>query len=225
VRYEYLSLFCFLTKLSYYSEESERVSELKNVSGSSKLPYGTLALGAEGIKEAINTFEDAYVYCTHPFRTRILYIHRQKLDIENERLPPDLVDAQSEEGKAYISQPTTPSESTSAPPPANGIAAALEDSISKGSVPFLPSPARTSLPVSPTSGKSPFRRGHGRQASLGTTMTSPSTRRRSIESTMSLLKEAADGKEADEEFEELADQVAGKTKNGNSAAKENAAPS
>jgi serine/threonine-protein phosphatase 2B catalytic subunit len=44
-----------------YSEESERVSELKSVSGSTKLPYGTLALGAEGIKDAINTFDDAYV--------------------------------------------------------------------------------------------------------------------------------------------------------------------
>ena len=43
------------------SEESERVSELKNVSGSGKLPYGTLALCAEGIKEAITSFEDAYV--------------------------------------------------------------------------------------------------------------------------------------------------------------------
>jgi hypothetical protein len=42
-------------------EESERVSELKSVSGSTKLPYGTLALGAEGIKDAINTFDDACV--------------------------------------------------------------------------------------------------------------------------------------------------------------------
>jgi serine/threonine-protein phosphatase 2B catalytic subunit len=42
-------------------EESERVSELKSVSGSGKLPYGTLVLGAEGIKDAISGFEDAYV--------------------------------------------------------------------------------------------------------------------------------------------------------------------
>jgi hypothetical protein len=40
-------------------EESERVSELKNVSGSTKLPYGTLASGAEGIKDAITSFDDA----------------------------------------------------------------------------------------------------------------------------------------------------------------------
>lgn len=45
-------------------EESERVSELKSISGSTKLPYGTLALGAEGIKEAITGFDDAYVTLT-----------------------------------------------------------------------------------------------------------------------------------------------------------------
>ncbi|KAH9974640.1 Metallo-dependent phosphatase-like protein [Lactifluus volemus] len=46
---------------SVLREESERVSELKSISGSSKLPYGTLALGAEGIKNAIKTFDQAYV--------------------------------------------------------------------------------------------------------------------------------------------------------------------
>lgn len=40
-----------------------------------------------------------------------------------------------------------------------------------------------------------FRRGHARQASLGTTTTSPSTRRRSIESTMSLIQGVWDGQE------------------------------
>ena len=34
-------------------EESERVMELKNVTGTGRLPYGTLALGAEGIKKGI----------------------------------------------------------------------------------------------------------------------------------------------------------------------------
>ncbi|KAI1080649.1 Metallo-dependent phosphatase-like protein [Whalleya microplaca] len=51
-------------------EESERVTELKTVSGG-RLPAGTLMLGAEGIKNAITTFEDA-----------------RKVDIQNERLPP-----------------------------------------------------------------------------------------------------------------------------------------
>ena len=51
-------------------EESERVTELKTASGG-KLPAGTLMLGAEGIKQAIHTFEDA-----------------RKVDLQNERLPP-----------------------------------------------------------------------------------------------------------------------------------------
>ena len=51
-------------------EESERVTELKTASGG-RLPPGTLMLGAEGIKKAIHSFEDA-----------------RKVDIQNERLPP-----------------------------------------------------------------------------------------------------------------------------------------
>ncbi|KAE9967656.1 hypothetical protein BLS_005759 [Venturia inaequalis] len=51
-------------------EESERVTELKANTGG-RLPAGTLMLGAEGIKAAIHTFEDA-----------------RKVDIQNERLPP-----------------------------------------------------------------------------------------------------------------------------------------
>ncbi|KAI0318798.1 serine/threonine protein phosphatase 2B [Amylostereum chailletii] len=181
---------------SLLREESERVSELKNVSGSQKLPYGTLALGAEGIKDAINGFDDA-----------------RKSDIENERLPPELVDAESEEGKAYMSQPQTPSEDYDSTPSPLGVAAALEEALSNGSIPSSPGSLGPTTPISPTgSPNSPFRRGHGRQASLGTTMTSPSTRRRSIESTRSLIKEVTDGKSPDAEFEHLADQVAGKKK-------------
>ncbi|OLN82141.1 Serine/threonine-protein phosphatase 2B catalytic subunit [Colletotrichum chlorophyti] len=65
-------------------EESERVTELKTVSGG-RLPAGTLMLGAEGIKNAINTFEDA-----------------RKVDLQNERLPPsheEVVKHQEEERK------------------------------------------------------------------------------------------------------------------------------
>ena len=36
------------------------MSELKSMSGSAKLPFGTLAMGAEGIKDAIKGFDDAY---------------------------------------------------------------------------------------------------------------------------------------------------------------------
>ena len=65
-------------------EESERVTELKTASGG-RLPAGTLMLGAEGIKNAINSFEDA-----------------RKVDIQNERLPPSQAEVtrQSMEGRA-----------------------------------------------------------------------------------------------------------------------------
>ncbi|TPX62007.1 hypothetical protein SpCBS45565_g07113 [Spizellomyces sp. 'palustris'] len=52
-------------------QESESIMELKNVMGTETLPPGTLALGAEGIKKAISTFDEA-----------------RSADIDNERLPP-----------------------------------------------------------------------------------------------------------------------------------------
>merc|ERR1711939_288585 len=66
------------------SVESKRVTELKTASGG-RLPAGTLMLGAEGIKDAISSFEDA-----------------RKVDLQNERLPPshEEVARQSEEGRA-----------------------------------------------------------------------------------------------------------------------------
>jgi hypothetical protein len=45
-----------------FREESERVSELKSLNGTNALPAGALASGAEGIKEAIQGFDDAYVF-------------------------------------------------------------------------------------------------------------------------------------------------------------------
>ena len=141
---------------------------------------------------------------------------RRKSDIENERLPPELYDPESEEGKTLISsQPATPHEDSVPPVSPNGVTAALEQVIA-GTTPINtsvpPSPASPASPTSPNSiSPTPFRRGHGRQASLGTTMTSPSTRRRSLESTMSLIQEAWDGKAPlqDPELVKLADSIAG----------------
>ncbi|THH30998.1 hypothetical protein EUX98_g3182 [Antrodiella citrinella] len=180
-----------LTLTGHLSEESEKVSELKSVSGSARLPYGTLALGAEGIKDAITGFDDA-----------------RKSDIENERLPPDLYDATSEEGKAILSSgPGTPEGSAGAPPPPSLVTENLELALANGGA--SSAPGTPTSPTSPNSiSPSPFRRGHGRQASLGTTMTSPSTRRRSLESTMSLIKEVYDDKQSAPDLVKLAEQVA-----------------
>nr|QBC17552.1 calcineurin [Neurospora crassa] len=72
-------------------EESERVTELKTVSGG-RLPAGTLMLGAEGIKNAISSFEDA-----------------RKVDLQNERLPPshdEVVKMQDEERAQALERAT-----------------------------------------------------------------------------------------------------------------------
>ncbi|KAJ7710082.1 hypothetical protein B0H14DRAFT_3641407 [Mycena olivaceomarginata] len=75
-------------------EESEKVSELKSILGSSKLPYGSLAFGSDGIKNAITGFDDA-----------------RMSDIENKRLPPELVDAESAKSKAFTSSCSSVSSS------------------------------------------------------------------------------------------------------------------
>ncbi|KAG0369970.1 serine/threonine protein phosphatase 2B catalytic subunit 2 [Gamsiella multidivaricata] len=64
--------------------ESEAVSELKDLMGTTKLPYGSLALGAEGLKKAIHSFEDA-----------------KRSDMDNERLPPTK-EAKTKEDKDKI---------------------------------------------------------------------------------------------------------------------------
>ncbi|EJD43399.1 Metallo-dependent phosphatase [Auricularia subglabra TFB-10046 SS5] len=185
-------------------EESERVSELKTVSGSSRLPPGALALGAEGIKDAITSFEDA-----------------RKSDIENERLPPDLVDPEDAEAMAiFASAPSTPSAQTDfssepmTPPHVTPI-----DTTPASSVPPSPGSAGGASPGGLASPRTPgsasiFKRGHARASSLGTTTTSPSTRRRSIESTMSLIKETMEGRsEQSDEMKALASNIAKASQN------------
>jgi hypothetical protein len=75
----YATVYCHRTApLTFFSnsEEAERVSELKSISGSTRLPYGTLALGAEGIKNAIKSFDDACVpsLIFYPFVLAVLNI-------------------------------------------------------------------------------------------------------------------------------------------------------
>lgn len=136
-------------------EEAERVSELKVATGTGKLPYGTLALGSEGIKEAIHNFDEA-----------------RKVDIENERMPPSLMDA----------DPLTDDTDMSTPMPALTNTLPSQLAMPVGSGPRTP----PSMPM--------HRRAHSRTSSLGTTMSSPSNRRRSIESTVSMIREALEGR-------------------------------
>ncbi|GAA97647.1 uncharacterized protein L969DRAFT_87746 [Mixia osmundae IAM 14324] len=176
---------------SVLREESEAVSELKSISGTSDLPYGTLANGAEGIKDAITGFDDA-----------------RKSDIENERLPPDLYEATDEDFASPMSTPAA-----SIPPSPSGMS--LEDHSTTPSSPVM-SDSAGRVPGSPsmdTEGSSTgvkkrdsFKRGHSRSGSLGTTMTSPSTRRRSLENTISMIREAMESK--DQKMEDLANGVA-----------------
>lgn len=77
---------------SVLRENSELVMELKSLSGTGKLPTGTLGLGSEGIRRAITTFEEA-----------------RRSDIENERLPPT-----SRENIKAIQQENTKSKLQSA---------------------------------------------------------------------------------------------------------------
>jgi serine/threonine-protein phosphatase 2B catalytic subunit len=60
-----------------------------------------------------------------------------------------------------------------------------------------------------------WRRGHARQTSLGTTKTSPSNRRRSLENTMHLIRDVVDGRDAqgdDGQLERLAEVIASPTR-------------
>lgn len=171
-------------------EEAERVSELKSASGSSKLPYGSLASGSEGIKDAIHNFDEA-----------------RKVDIENERLPPDLIDADDPEAQAAA------------------LAEIQEEKAQMSHFKFgqtgtqvvAASPSSPGGRSSPSSGPSSggHRRGHSRTSSLGTTATSsPSNRRRSLESTVNMIKEALSGEESmdDANMEHVANELSASPK-------------
>lgn len=157
-----------------FREDTESSSELKNVAGASQPdPHGPLAAGAEGIKESITNFTDA-----------------RKSDIDNEHLPPDLIDPEDADSLIgslgeesfdsfspgdYSSGPSSP---TTPETPGRGGHSPSNSMGSSGDVRDSPGSAAR------------FQKGHGRQSSLGTTMTSPSTRRRSLENTISMIREA-----------------------------------
>ncbi|KAJ9106871.1 hypothetical protein QFC19_003000 [Naganishia cerealis] len=182
-------------------EETERVGELQTSSDNSALPDDALASGSEGVKEAIHGFSDA-----------------RKADITNERLPPELIDADEEAPASPLrSNPATPSMEES--PMLAGSPAETPPVLTN---PFaLPgvSPASTGEPVTPGTAESPrgmgsphglgspilesptaatgaWKPGHGRRFSLGTTKGSPSNRRRSLDQTMALMKEVLEGTDA-----------------------------
>ncbi|KAJ3130608.1 3',5'-cyclic-nucleotide phosphodiesterase (PDEase) (3':5'-CNP) [Physocladia obscura] len=71
-------------------EEKEKISELKGLMGTTSLPAGTLALGAEGIKIAIRTFEQA-----------------KQADKDNEKLPPLNGEKMPEPAKPIFGSPVT----------------------------------------------------------------------------------------------------------------------
>ncbi|GAA6002878.1 hypothetical protein JCM10207_001879 [Rhodosporidiobolus poonsookiae] len=201
---------------SVLREESEAVSELKNVSGSTKLPYGQLANGADGIKQSITNFVDA-----------------RKSDIDNEHLPPDLIDPEDFESAVAAANAANAAQlgdeapsadmftdvfsagsASTAPtsPEAMAISPDKEVPPSPGSErdsPFgsgSPSPLGSPV-VGADNASASFKRHHRRQSSLGTTRTSPSTRRRSLENTISMIREAMS--KDDKSMEELAEKVAG----------------
>ncbi|KAG2737654.1 hypothetical protein P692DRAFT_20883347 [Suillus brevipes Sb2] len=101
------------------------------------------SLGTEGIKDAISGFEDA-----------------RKSDIENERLPPELFDA--EEAKAYLAQtqsgslPTTPADIIESSVSPSGVSVAVDPSMSSESLtslPSLPSSEQMGPPRTPFKGR------------------------------------------------------------------------
>ncbi|KAJ9098612.1 3',5'-cyclic-nucleotide phosphodiesterase (PDEase) (3':5'-CNP) [Naganishia friedmannii] len=198
-------------------EETERVGELQTSSDNSALPDDVLASGSEGVKEAIHGFSDA-----------------RKADITNERLPPELIDADEESPASPLrSNPSTPSmegspmlagSPTETPPVLNNPFAMPAVSPASTAEPTTPgtaesprgvgSPHGLGSPIleSPTGPSGPWKPGHGRRFSLGTTKGSPSNRRRSLDQTMALMKEVLEGKdvragEDDKGIERIADSI------------------
>ncbi|KAG9308175.1 Metallo-dependent phosphatase-like protein [Chiua virens] len=161
-------------------EESENVSELKSHSSTGRLPYGTLVLGAEGIKQAISSFEDA-----------------RRSDIENERLPP-APPAAEEKPVSSLSQSRGQSRSSSSTPTVMATMSGSSRPVSppsddgRSETPSLErasSPSASSISSPPTPPPHAEKRGSLRLGGH------PSRGQRSVQSAFSsMLQAALDGK-------------------------------
>lgn len=175
---------------SLLREESENVSELKSISATGKLPCGTLALGAEGIKKAIMSFEDA-----------------RRSDIENERLPPVLFDKVPERTFLTRSPPLPSSSGISSitnsnthphSQPHSQLHSRLNRSPTpsdeeRSGTPLLdrassPAGSASSMSSPPTPPPPSFAAVNERRSK------SPSPMSRSVQSTISMIQAALDGK-------------------------------
>lgn len=152
-------------------EESEKASELKSLQSTGRLPADELVSGIEGAKEAIQGFDDA-----------------RRSDIENERLPPDLIEADADAPMSPASKAQKEQFSTfyaDATPGTPGSNMSGTDSL-------LGSPMIGS--DGPVPGTAPFKRGHQRNSSLGTTPgSSPSTRKQPLTQTINRIREVLEG--------------------------------
>ena len=135
-----------------------------STSGSAELPYGTLVLSTEGIKDAISGFDDAYV--------PLLSFQNPSADtLAGRLLSVHLWVDRSEHRSGLVVC----------------LARAFTKPVERGRA-FDAHFADESSPS-----KAPTRGRRQRQASLGTMRTSLSTRRRSLESTISMVQEALAG--------------------------------
>ena len=206
-------------------EESEAMSELKSVNGTQKLPSDTLANGAEGIKESIATFGDARKSDIENERLPPdLYDASEIEGMEEFSTSPvagpmspgsprssGLFEASGISPMSGVIDTSTgtslPDLSSGPSSPGGGPASPpIPETPRRGSIGGTASPPISGTPEAGITRSNSFKRGHSRQSSLGTTMTSPSTRRRSLEGTLQMIRQAMDAK--DQVIEDLADGVA-----------------
>jgi len=125
-------------------------------------------------------------------------MNSRKSDIENERLPPKPIDVDPEEGMTFVSSlPPEHPQSPYQPITPNGFKDHFGKTISPGKILPTLSKIDTSSPPSPASRTSPVRPSSAGRIKRrhSTTVMSPTRRRRSLESTMSLIQGVLDGRE------------------------------